>query len=592
MSAMATSAYEWRHLPWKDFEAQVFKLQKRIYRASQRDDDKTVHRLQRLLMRSRAARCIAVRRVSQDNRGKRTAGVDGVKNLPPAQRLHLAETLRLDTKPRPVRRVWIPKPGKPEQRSLGIPTVSDRATQTLVRLALEPEWEARFEPNSYGFRPGRSCHDAIAAIYTGISQKPRYVLDADIAACFDRINHSALVVKLQTFPALRRAITGWLRTGIMDGPTLFSTTEGTPQGGPLSPLLANIALHGLETTIRDAFPVKQSVTRISWKPLVIRYADDFVVMHEDLAVIEQVRQITSEWLQGMGLELKPSKTRITHTLRAYDGTVGFDFLGFTIRQYPVGKHRTGTNCAGRPLGFKTLIKPSPASVKQHYQDLAVVIERHRQIPVEGLIAHLNPKIVGWANYYSAVVAAETFQKLDHLVYRKLRRWTRRRHPKKGAKWVARHYWHTRGSQHWVFGPRNGTPLARHGDTPIRRHTKVRGQASPYNGDWIYWATRLGRHPELPGSSAKLLKAQQGKCAYCGLLFIRGDEVIEADHTHPTSLGGGMGWGNRQLLHGHCHDQKTARDGSHVPRPSEVPVSRAKIITIEEPDEEKSSRPVL
>jgi RNA-directed DNA polymerase len=164
----------------------VFKLQKRIYRASQRDDDKTVHRLQRLLMRSRAARCIAVRRVSQDNRGKRTAGVDGVKNLPPAQRLHLAETLRLDTKPRPVRRVWIPKPGKPEQRSLGIPTVSDRATQTLVRLALEPEWEARFEPNSYGFRPGRSCHDAIAAIYTGISQKPRYVLDADIAACFDQ----------------------------------------------------------------------------------------------------------------------------------------------------------------------------------------------------------------------------------------------------------------------------------------------------------------------------------------------------------------------------------------------------------------------
>jgi len=335
--------------------------------------------------------------VSQDNRGKRTAGVDGVKNLTSAQRLQLAEMLRLDAKPRPVRRVWIPKPGKREHRPLGIATMYDRAAQTLVRLALEPEWEARFEPNSYGFRPGRSCHDAIAAIYTGINQKPRYVLDADIAACYDRINHSALLAKLQTFPALRRAINGWLKAGIMDGPKLFPTTEGTPQGGPLSPVLAGVALHGRETAIRDAFPVKQSVTRISWKPLVIRYADDFVVMHEDLAVIERVRQITTEWLHGMGLELKPSKTRITHTLRAHEGKVGFDFLGFTIRQHPVGKHRTGTDCYGRPLGFKTIIRPRSESVKQHYQELADVIERHRQIPVEGLIAHLNPKIVGWAN---------------------------------------------------------------------------------------------------------------------------------------------------------------------------------------------------
>ena len=191
-----------------------------------------------------------------------------------------------------------------------------------------------------------------------------------------------------------------------------------------------------------------------------------------------------------------------------------------------------------------------------------------------------------------MVSSETFQKLDHLVYGKLRRWTRRRHPKKGAKWVVRHYWHTRGFRHWVFGPRNGTPLACHSDTSIRRHTKVKGQASPYDGDWPYWATRLGRHPEMPRSRAKLLKAQRGTCAYCGLLFIRGDELIEADHICPKSLGGGNGRRNRQLLHGHCHDQKTAMDGSHVRGPREVPESRAKIITIEEPDEEKSSRPVL
>ncbi|HUZ52204.1 MAG TPA: reverse transcriptase domain-containing protein [Streptosporangiaceae bacterium] len=198
-------------------------------------DVKTVHRLQRLLMRSRAAKCLAVRRVTQDNQGKRTAGVDGVKALTPPERLRLANRLSLAVKPRPTRRVWIPKPGTTECRPLGIPTMHDRAVQALAKLALEPEWEARFEPNSYGFRPGRSGHDAIEAIFQGICRKPKYVLDADIVKCFDRIDHQALLRKLGTFPALRRAIRGWLRAGVMDGPTLFPTTAGTPQGGVITP---------------------------------------------------------------------------------------------------------------------------------------------------------------------------------------------------------------------------------------------------------------------------------------------------------------------------------------------------------------------
>lgn len=231
MSTVATPMYEWNTLPWKRLERQVFKLQQRIYRASRRGDTKAVRQLQRLLMTSWAAKALAVRKVTQDNRGKRTAGVDGVRTLTPPQRFALARTLRLSGTAQPTRRVWIPKPGSTEQRPLGIPTMGNRAEQALAKLTLEPEWEARFEPNSYGFRPGRSCHDAIEAIFASITKKAKYVLDADIAKCFDRINHQALLAKLHTFPVMRRAIRAWLKAGVLDGETLFPTTEGTPQGG-------------------------------------------------------------------------------------------------------------------------------------------------------------------------------------------------------------------------------------------------------------------------------------------------------------------------------------------------------------------------
>jgi RNA-directed DNA polymerase len=212
-----TAKDEWRSLPWKQFQVEVAKLQTRIFRASRRGDVKTVHRLQRLLMSSRAARYLAVRKVTQDNRGRKTAGVDGVKNLRPAERLRLAASLPLGSKPQPVRRISIPKPNKAEKRPLGIPTMRDRAAQALAKLALEPEWEARFEPNSYGFRPGRSVYDAVVQIHIAINRQPKYVLDADLASCFDRIHQRALFSKLNTFPKLRRAIRGWLQAGVKEG---------------------------------------------------------------------------------------------------------------------------------------------------------------------------------------------------------------------------------------------------------------------------------------------------------------------------------------------------------------------------------------
>jgi RNA-directed DNA polymerase len=243
----------WRALPWRKFEQHVYRLQKRIFQAEQRGNPQRVHSLQKLLMKSQAARLLAVRRVTQDNQGKKTAGVDGVKSVPAAQRFELAERIHpkywKQTRTLPVRRVYIPKPGKDEKRPLGIPIMETRCQQALVKLALEPEWESKFEPNSYGFRPGRSCRDAITAIFVIIAHKAKYVLDADLKGAFDNICHSALLRKLNTFPAMRRVIQAWLKAGVIDQGIFEATSRGTPQGGVASPLLMNIALHGMETAL-------------------------------------------------------------------------------------------------------------------------------------------------------------------------------------------------------------------------------------------------------------------------------------------------------------------------------------------------------
>jgi RNA-directed DNA polymerase len=461
-------------------------------------------------MKSWSARALAVRRVTQDNQGKKTAGVDGVKSLTPKERLNLIGNLKLGTKVSPTRRVWIPKPGTEEKRPLGIPTMKDRALQALVKSVLEPEWEARFEPNSYGFRPGRACHDAIGQIYSSINKKSKYVLDADIAKCFDRINHEVLLEKLNTFPTIRRQVRAWLKAGVMDNMQYFDTSEGTPQGGVISPLLANIALHGMEYHIKELFPTKNhGKGGRFYSPCLVRYADDFVILHEDLTVVQRCREEISEWLKGIGLELKPSKTRLAHTLIQYEQEKpGFDFLGFNIRQYPVGKYQTGNinnQHGGKALGFKTIITPSKKKVKVHYDKIASVIEAHKAAPQAALISQLNPIIRGWANYYATVVSKVTYSDIDNLTYQKLKAWAKRRHPRKNGGWVSKKYWQTLGGDNWVFATRKegSTPLRllNHADTPIVRHVKVKGESSPYDGNLVVRieaARESGRLKDSPG----------------------------------------------------------------------------------------------
>jgi RNA-directed DNA polymerase len=568
----------WSDINWRKVERYVFKLQTRIYAASRQGEKGQVRKLQRTLMRSWSNRVLAVRRVTQDNQGKNTAGVDGIKSLSPKKRCELVGQLKLTGKSKPTRRVWIAKPGKAEKRPLGIPTMYDRALQGVVKAALEPEWEAHFEPNSYGFRPGRSCHDAIKQIKYCIQSKAKYVLDADIAQCFNRISHNELLGRLEQQGIVKKQIAAWLKSGVIDQGVFTAISEGTPQGSVISPLLANIALHGLEQLIVKEFPRMTYSGRETWfhkkgadfkTPNIIRYADDFVVLHEDKTVVQRCRELISEWLSGIGLELKPEKTRLAHTLSSElseDGIAGFDFLGHHIQQHQVGKYQSSKNSSGVVLGFKTLITPTKKASKVQQEKIKSIVTKHRSSPQVALISELNPVIRGWANYYanSDIKTVGESSRQDHLTYLKLRRWAKRRCRGK-IKAGHQKYWHSEGGRNWVFSTgtdANSARLHLYNDVACssNNYVKVKGDKSPYDGDLVYWSTRMGNHPEMPNREAFLLKKQKGKCAHCGLNF-REDDLIEVDHKIPTSLGGKNDWKNLQLLHRHCHDVKTTSDGS-------------------------------
>ncbi|WP_162052113.1 reverse transcriptase N-terminal domain-containing protein [Gloeothece verrucosa] len=453
---------EWKDINWRTLERRVFKLQKRIYKAAERGDNKAVRRLQKTLANSWSAKALATRKVTQDNKGKKIAGIDGIKWLNSPQKIQLAQTLKLNGKAKAARQIEIPQDERKEKPPFKIPTLEDRAKQALLQLALEPEWEAKFDGNSYGKRPKRSYHDAIEAIFSAIKQQPKYVLDADLSQCFDTITPEKLLAKLNSLPKFRRQIKTWLKSGLIDSAKFFEYPEGTAQSRGISPLLANIVLHALENDLKRKFS-RQNLGMVPQLPDMIRYADDFVILHPDLNTVIKCKEFIAQWLSEMGLNLKPEKTNITHTLNNHQGKTGFDFLGFKIKQFKVSKNLSSQ-------GFKTLITPSQKAQEQHLKAIHKVIYDLSNASQESLIRKLNPIIQGWCQYYSPLCSTEILAKIDHLIQIKLMRWGFRKHNGKSKAWVINKYWNTVNGDNWVFSQQENGAIT---EKLMRHHRQVK-----------------------------------------------------------------------------------------------------------------------
>jgi RNA-directed DNA polymerase len=362
-----------------------------------------------------------------------------------------------------------------------------------------------------------------------------------------------VLCKLHTFPAVRRNIAAWLKAGVLEADGLLPTERGTPQGGVISLLLANIALHGRESEVNQVLGGSYA------SPHLIRSADDLAVFHASLEGVLAAKLWLEAWLGQIGLELKPSMTRVTHPLNPFEGKVGVDFLGFTVRQSPVGCTHSGKTPHGQRLGFKTLILPSKESCTRQRKVTRDLIRGHRSVPQRGLIDRLNPVIRGWANSFRSVVRCRAFAACDTQLTRALLRWTVRRHPRKSRNGMFRHDRRPTASRTWTFATADGVRLRWDADTPIRRHVKVKGGASPFDGHLRYWPQRLTVHPLTGSLVGALLRRQQGRCSWCRRSFIDG-EAWEVDHLIPRRLGGSDHSSNKQLLHRQCHQQKTAVDG--------------------------------
>jgi RNA-directed DNA polymerase len=566
---------QWDKIDWRAQEEQVRRLRQRIFTAAQEQDWPRVRNLQKLMLRSRACTLVSVRQVTQRNTGRKTAGIDGEVALTSEARAAVAVRVHQSLSswhPRAVKRVYIPKASnRAKLRPLGIPVLMDRCHQQRVRHALEPEWEARFEPRSYGFRPGRGCQDAIAAIYNvckGPMARRVWALDADLAAAFDKIDHDRLLAAIGSFPA-RDLIRDWLKAGVFEAGKGFAPTpEGTPQGGVISPCLLNVALHGLEEAAGvcyEATGPRAGETKPG-SPVLIRYADDVAVLCHSQEQAARVKARLAEWLAPRGLAFNEDKTCIVHL------SEGFDFLGFNVRRYD----------------RKLLIKPSKAAIRRLRERLASEMRALRGSNAAAVIAVLSPVIRGWAAYYRGAVSSKVFHSLDTYVWRLTFKWARWQHRNKPRSWIVARYFGAFNrfrNDRWVFGDRDGgTYLVKFSWTGITRHVMVKGRASPDDPALAsYWADRRKKvKPPLDAYTLWLLTRQDARCPLCGEHLLTAEQppqspeqweqwwqrvtrkAIAASYLVHNGKPGPGGGDPTRLVHASCHRGLRARTGRQDP----------------------------
>lgn len=525
---------QWKSTDWKKAETEVNRLQARIVKATQQKNWNSVKRLQYLLTHSFYAKAIAVKRVTT-NKGKKTAGVDGELWSTAPQKMKAVLSLTdKGYKASPLRRVYIDKKDKKKKRPLGIPTMYDRAMQALYAMALDPVSEATADTKSFGFRKGRCCQDACEFIFTALARKeisPKWILEGDIKGCFDHISHEWLI---ENIPMDKSVLKQFLKAGFVFKGELFSTEDGTPQGGIISPILANMALDGMQKALEDRFHTNRlgkvdlrfkNANKVNF----IRYADDFIVTAISEEVAMEAKGILKEFLAIRGLELSEEKTVVTHIDK------GFDFLGWTFRKY----------------NGKLIIKPSKKSVQAIVRNLSDTInKRAKAWNQDVLIMKLNQQIRGWTNYHQSVVASEAFAHLDYILYELLWHWAKRRHPKKGRWWISTKYWHRVGNRNWVFASEKNQ-LIRVDHIPIVRHRKVSADKNPYI-DTEYFAQRKFNQgmARLSGRFKMIWKNQEGRCFHCGMP-ISLQENREIFFKIPKEQGGKEEVPNMVYVHSDC-----------------------------------------
>jgi RNA-directed DNA polymerase len=534
---------EWHGINWAKVNRTVRRLQVRIVKAIQAGKRRKARALQYILARSFSGKALAVRRVTE-NRGKRTAGIDGETWNTPLQKA--AAINRLKSKgyrPKPLLRIYIPKSDGKGLRPLSIPVMADRAMQALHLLTLDPIAETLADPNSYGFRPARSTADAIGQCFIalGRTQTAQYVLEGDIKACFDELSQKWLEANA---PMNKAILHKWLTAGYMEQNHLYSTEKGTPQGGIASPALANLALDGLEKRLRDKFGAT-SQARSKTQINLIRYADDFVITGISKELLEnEVKPVVEQFLAERGLELSPEKTVVTHI------NDGFDFLGQNIRKY----------------NGKLIIKPAAKNVKAFLTKVRCVVNSNKQATAGYLILQLNPLIRGWANYHRHVCSKETFSKVDDAIFVALWHWAKRRHKNKSGGWVKQKYFPTIGRRQWVFsgqitdaaGQQHRICLIKAARTPIKRHIKIRAGANPYDPAWEpYFEKRLAdkMSDTLKGQNQiwQMWQRQEGRCPVCQQAITE-QTGWQQHHLVWRVNGGSDALDNRVLLHPNCHQQ--------------------------------------